>query len=106
MEIQGIGSRRRHVTDGRYSFGAQHSILYDRQQMLRSVERQPQLFGAIPGAYINGQVVGTGDSPPTWSPDMASNPDFPYGIEEYAEDIHRWVAATRMTRERRGNFLP
>ena len=59
----------------------------DRQAILRNTERQPQHFGANAGTYMNGQSVGTGDNPPTWSPEMATDPTFPYGVEEWPESL-------------------
>ena len=55
--------------------------------------------------YRQGTAVANADSPPTWRPEMALDPDFPYNIREYRRDVGRWIKATRVPPERQGPLL-
>ena len=68
-------------------------------------ERQPHLYGAAALHYRQGTAVATGDNPPTWSPEMATDALYPYTILEFARDVGRWQAATKVSIERQGAML-
>eukprot|EP00971_Amphidinium_carterae_P131533 2604705-Amphidinium_carterae.1 len=62
-------------------------------------ERQPQLFGARPLQYRQGTSVATTKQPPTWSPEMAIDPIYPYVLTEWVRDVERWMGATEVAEE-------
>ena len=65
-------------------------------------EPQPHIYGAQIGQFRSGLAVANADTPPSWSPELALNPDYPYTVEEYAGDLSRWVAATKVAVPRQG----
>ena len=68
-------------------------------------ERQPHIYGATPLHYRQGVAVANGESPPTWSPEMANDQQYPYTLEEFRRDVSRWQAATKVTVARQGPLL-
>eukprot|EP00971_Amphidinium_carterae_P198147 3932609-Amphidinium_carterae.2 len=68
-------------------------------------ERQPQLFGARPLQYRQGTSVATTKQLPTWSPEMAIDPIYPYVLTEWVRDVERWMGATEVAEERQGPLL-
>ena len=44
-------------------------------------------------------------SPPTWSPEMAHDPQYHYTLREWQRDVLRWAAATKVSYERQGPLL-
>eukprot|EP00971_Amphidinium_carterae_P145320 2879387-Amphidinium_carterae.1 len=68
-------------------------------------ERQPQLFGARALQYRQGTSIATTKQPPTWSPEMASDPIYPYVLTEWIRDVERWMGATEVAEERQGPLL-
>ena len=59
-------------------------------------EPQPHIFGANAGQFRSGIAVVNGDTPPSWEPSMAYHKDYPYNVEEFAGDLVRWQAATKV----------
>ena len=53
----------------------------------RRREPQPHIYGALPGQFRNGMALVNGETPPTWMPEMALDPIYPYTIEEFAGDL-------------------
>ena len=45
-------------------------------------ERQPHLYGAHPYQYRQGTNTTNTDTPPSWSPEQAYDPVYPYTLEE------------------------
>ena len=72
---------------------------------MQRCERQPHIYGAKPLHYRQGVGVANGEQPPTWSAELAVNPDYPYTLEEYRRDVRRWCGATKVTEERQGPLL-
>ena len=68
-------------------------------------QRQPHIYGAQPLHFRQGVAVASGETPPTWSPEAALDPDYPYTLEEYKRDIQRWCGATKVTPERQGPLV-
>ena len=68
-------------------------------------ERQPHIYGAAALTYRQGVAVANADTPPTWSPEMAVDTDYPYTLEEYLRDVRRWQGATKVNDERQGPLL-
>ena len=73
--------------------------------MLQKTEARPHIFGARALHYRQGTAVTNAETPPTWSPEMALCPTYPYTLQEFVKDVSRWMAATKVTQERRGPFL-
>ena len=72
---------------------------------MQRYERQPHIYGAKPFHYRQGVGVASGEQPPSWSAELAVDPDYPYTLEEYRRDVRRWCGATKVTEERRGPML-
>ena len=68
-------------------------------------ERQPHLFGAAPYTYRQGTAVANSDTPPAWTPEMMHCVDYPYSLEEWEQDVIRWIGATRAEPARHGFLL-
>ena len=68
-------------------------------------ERQPHLFGAAPFTYRQGTATANSDTPPAWTPEMMHCVDYPYYLEEWEQDVLRWIGATRADPHRHGNLL-
>ena len=43
-------------------------------------ESRPHMFGADAMHYRQGTAVATADSPPSWAPEMALDPTYPYTL--------------------------
>ena len=67
--------------------------------------QQPHIFGAVPQHYRRGTAVATAETPPWWSPELESDPAYPYSIDEWRRDVRRWMAATKVAPERQGPLL-
>eukprot|EP00971_Amphidinium_carterae_P242711 4819390-Amphidinium_carterae.1 len=65
-------------------------------------ERQPQLYGARPLQYRSGIAVATTKAPPTWTPEMSTDPVFPHTLTEWWRDVERWLGATEVNEDRQG----
>ena len=61
---------------------------------------RPHIFGAAALHYRQGSAVANTETPPTWSPEMASDGSFPYTLTEYKRDVKRWVGATKVAQDR------
>ena len=68
-------------------------------------EKQPHIYGALPLHYRQGVAIANAETPPTWAPEMANDPDFPYTLDEYKKDFHRWQGATKVDPSRHGHLL-
>ena len=73
--------------------------------MSRAFAMQPHIYGAQALHYRQGSAVANADTPPTWGPEMALDPKFPYTLTEYMKDVSRWCAATKASRERQGPLI-
>ena len=68
-------------------------------------EMRPHIFGARSLQYSQGASVVNSDTPPTWSPEMALDPIYPYSLREYMREIGRWCAATKVAPARQGPLI-
>ena len=68
-------------------------------------ERQPHLVGVRPQQYRQGASVTNGDDPPSWSPEMAHDTEYPYTLEEWWRDVRKWAWSTKIPKERQGPRL-
>ena len=68
-------------------------------------ETRPHIFGATALRYRQGAVVANAETPPTWPPDMSYGQAYPYSLREYMKDVSRWMAATKVNKERQGPLL-
>ena len=66
---------------------------------------QPHIYGASPFTWRQGTAVANADTPPSWTPEMAYNSQYPYTIEEWRLDVERWMVATRVSDDRKGVLL-
>jgi len=66
---------------------------------------QPHIFGANALHYRQCTAIANTETPPTWSPEMAHDANYPYTLKEYLKDVSRWMAATKVSAERRGPLL-
>ena len=67
--------------------------------------RQPHIYGAEPAHYRKGGAVASGESPPTWAPELENDSLYPYTLAEWRKDIGRWMAATKVSADRQGPLL-
>ena len=70
-----------------------------------NVETKPHIFGATALHYRQSTSMSNTETPLTWSPEMAYDTNYPYTLAEYKRDVSRWLAATKVTAERRGPLL-
>ena len=70
-----------------------------------SHEPQPHPYGALPLQYRQGTHVANTETLPTWSPEQALHPQYPYTLSEYMLDTRRWMAATKVSEPRLGPLL-
>ena len=68
-------------------------------------EPKPHIFGARALQYRQGTAVATTETPPTWSPERALDPTYPYTLKEYMRDVGRWMSATKVAPQRQGPLL-
>ena len=68
-------------------------------------ERQPHLYGAAPFQYRAGTDVADINKPPAWEPEMAYQLDYQYTLEEWIRDLKRWLAATKLSENRKGPLV-
>mgnify|MGYP000591732055 CR=1 FL=1 len=67
--------------------------------------KQPHIYGANALHWRQGTAVPTTESPPTWAPEMAPDPQYPSTPSDYTRDVSRWVGATKVSPERQGSLL-
>lgn len=70
-----------------------------------SIPQQPHIYGAAAQHYRQGTAVANAETPPSWSPEMAHDPRYPYTLVEYQRDVSRWLSATKVNQERQGALL-
>ena len=78
---------------------AESRMAYSRPQ------QRPHIYGANPHQYRRGTAVANTETPPAWSPEDALNTTFPYILKEYAIDVGRWQAATKVDVARQGPLI-
>ena len=68
-------------------------------------ELRPDLHGAHSNTWRQGSAAINTDAPPSWAPEMAFDTTYPYGLEEWAKEVSRWMVATKVSAERQGPRL-
>ena len=68
-------------------------------------ERKPHIHGPQAFRYRYGTAVRPARVPPSWSPEMAHDRDYPYYADQYAKGVRDWVAATEVPEHRQGQML-
>ena len=68
-------------------------------------EMLPHLFGAHSYQFRSGQSAVNSKQPPSWAPEMALNPTYPYTLAEYKRDVSRWIVSTEVAPERQGPLI-
>ena len=76
-----------------------------RYAMASRHECRPHIFGAAALHHRQGAAVANAETPPTWSPEMAQGPAYPYTSGEYTNDVSRWMSATKVAKGRQGRLL-
>ena len=84
---------------------ARHIGHSDRQNAQMAMERQPHLFGALPLQYRRGNNIADGNTPPTWSPELAVDPTYKYDLKQFRTDLRRWRASTKVHASRQGPLV-
>ena len=71
----------------------------------QSKHHPPHIYGATPQHYRQGTAIATLENPPCWDPTMMESHNYPYTLEEYRQDIERWMGATKVAPSRHGPLV-
>ena len=82
-----------------------HNTQFSARPRFHNSEAQPHLYGAAPFQFRAGIEIADVNKPPPWQPEMAYRKDYPYTLEEWLTDLRRWMAATKLSEQRKGPLV-